>query len=112
MISGLFSIVKYPNYLGEILVWVGIFLSSSIFLSGWEYASAISPLWIILLLTRISGIPLLEQSQNKRYMHLESFREWVRDTKKLIPGIYIKGCDNGANLVIAELILYCSYEFI
>ena len=50
MNNGLFRIVRFPNYSGEIMVWVGIFVVVSPLLEGLEWLSIISPLWIIFLL--------------------------------------------------------------
>ena len=54
--KGIYSIIRYPNYLGEILFWLGLFVSASnSFTSKPEYLTVFSPLLVILLLTRISG---------------------------------------------------------
>lgn len=88
MAEGLFSIVRFPNYAGEIMVWTGVFIACIPVLESLEWASIISPLWIIYLLTSLSGIPFLEESNKKRYGHLESFQKYKRETKNLVPGIY------------------------
>lgn len=88
MSEGLFSLVRFPNYAGEILVWVGIFIACAPVLSGWQWATIISPLWITSLLLGISGIPLLEQSNEEKYGHLAAFQQYRASTAKLIPGIY------------------------
>ena len=46
MIYGLYSWVRFPNYLGEILFWWGIFFASAHYFEGLEYMSIISPVWI------------------------------------------------------------------
>jgi len=88
MDRGLFSIVRFPNYTGEILVWIGIFVVVIPVLQGIEWFSIVSPLWIIFLLVRVSGIPFLERSNAERYGHLAEFLTYQRSTKKLIPGIW------------------------
>ena len=88
MSEGLFSLVRFPNYAGEIMVWVGVFIACAPVLSGWEWVTIISPLWITSLLLGISGIPLLEQSNEEKYGHLASFQQYRASTAKLIPGIY------------------------
>ncbi len=86
--EGLYAIVQYPNYLGEILCWVGVFVFVFPALHAWEYASIISPLWIIYLLVGVSGIPLLEKKARKRYGGQEEVMAYKRQTPKLIPFIY------------------------
>lgn len=85
---GVWSVIQYPNYSGEILCWSGIFLSVSCYLIGIEWLTIISPLWMAMLLIFVSGIPLIENSQLKRYGHLDSFQAYKQKTKKLIPGIW------------------------
>ena len=88
MQEGLFSIVRFPNYTGEIMVWTGIFIACIPVLQGLEWATLISPIWIMGLLIGLSGIPFLEASNKKRYGHLEAFQQYKKQTKKLLPGIY------------------------
>lgn len=86
--QGLYSIIKYPNYLGEMLVWIGIFLYVCPWLTGWAWISIVSPLWIIVLLLWISGIPFLKKSSQAKYGHLPSYQAYAKKTKNLIPYIY------------------------
>jgi steroid 5-alpha reductase family enzyme len=86
--TGLWSVVRYPNYLGEILCWSGIFVSISSSLVGLEWLTIISPVWIAVLLIFVSGIPLLQQSHVARYGHLESFRTYIKKTARLIPFVW------------------------
>ena len=86
--KGVYSLVRFPNYTGEIMVWIGVFLYVIPILQGLQWISIISPLWIIILLIWISGIPFVQRSQEKKYGSLPSYREYVGKTKKLIPGIY------------------------
>ncbi len=88
MNQGLFSLVRFPNYTGEILVWTGIFLACIPVLQGLEWATIISPIWITGLLIGLSGIPFLEASNKERYGHLEAFQQYQKETQKLLPGIY------------------------
>jgi steroid 5-alpha reductase family enzyme len=86
--TGLWKIVQHPNYLGEILCWFGLFIFVSPVLEGWEWLSVISPLWISLLLIKISGIPLLQISGQKKYGEVRGYSEYRKKTALLIPYIY------------------------
>jgi len=86
--KGLFSLIRFPNYAGEILVWTGMFIISFPVMENMELLSIISPIWIIILLIKISGIPFLEASNKERYGHLEAFEDYKQNTKKLIPWVY------------------------
>lgn len=88
MDKGLYSIIKYPNYLGEILCWIGVFAFAIPSLVGLEWLTIISPTWIIVLLLFISGIPLLEKQYEQKYGDDLQYRKYKRQTHKLIPFIY------------------------
>lgn len=83
--SGLWSMCRHPNYFGEIVLWTGIALVAVPVLSGWAYTTLISPVFVYVLLTRVSGIPLLEASAKKRWGDSEEYQRYLRNTPRLIP---------------------------
>jgi|TARA_B110000240_G_scaffold207_1_gene191 steroid 5-alpha reductase family enzyme len=83
--TGLWSISRHPNYFGEILIWIGMAVISFPVLSGWQYATLISPLFVILMLTRVSGINLLEESADKKWGNLDEYQTYKANTAALIP---------------------------
>ena len=83
--SGLWKYSRHPNYFGEILCWIGVFLYGMPFLAGWEWLAILSPLWIIFLLVKVSGIPLLEKSADKKYGGDESYERYKKETPVLVP---------------------------
>ncbi len=84
--GGLYKKIRYPNYLGEILFWIGIFICTSIVLDGIQWLSIVSPIVIILLLTRLSGIPILEKSRAVKYAKSPEYQSYLKNTYLLIPG--------------------------
>lgn len=82
--SGLWSWSRHPNYFGEIVLWVGVAVMALPVLSGWRWVTLISPVFVVVLLTRVSGIPLLEARAEKRWGDEQAYREYVRDTPVLI----------------------------
>lgn len=86
--SGLWGICRHPNYLGEILMWAGLFLPASSVMSGAQYWSAISPCFVAFLLTKVSGIPILERQAAKKWGHLSDFQKYKRNTAVLVPYIW------------------------
>ncbi|XP_050418957.1 uncharacterized protein LOC126832280 [Patella vulgata] len=86
--TGLWSISRHPNYFGEILMWLGIYISSTSVLKGVEHIGVISPVFVAYLLTRVSGIPLLEKSSAKRWGSSPAYQQYVKSTAKLIPYIF------------------------
>lgn len=65
--SGLWAWSRHPNYFGEILLWCGVAIVAAPVLSGWQWVTLISPVFVALLLTQASGIPMLEKSADDRW---------------------------------------------
>lgn len=65
--SGLWAWSQHPNYFGEILVWLGIAVAAFPVLSEWQYVTLISPVLVWLLLTKISGVRMLDASASRRW---------------------------------------------
>jgi len=85
---GLFKKLRHPNYLGEILFWLGMFIFVSPWLSGWEWLSIISPIWIIFLLIFVSGIMRLEKIWKNKYAGNVEFQDYFKRSWRLIPYVY------------------------
>lgn len=83
--SGLWSWSRHPNYFGEIVLWTGVAVIALPILSGWQYATLISPVFVTILLTRISGIPMLEKRAEERWGDDPAFRKYTQNTSVLIP---------------------------
>ena len=83
--SGLWAWSRHPNYFGEITLWVGVAIMALPVLSGWRWAMLISPVFVVVLLTRISGIPMLEARAKKRWGDDESFQIYTSNTPVLVP---------------------------
>jgi len=65
--SGIWAWSRHPNYFGEITLWLGVAVIALPVLTGWQYATLISPVFVYLLLTRVSGVPLLESRGKKKW---------------------------------------------
>ena len=83
--SGLWAWSRHPNYFGEITLWVGIAVAALPVLSGWRWLMLISPVFVVVLLTRISGIPMLEHRAEKRWGDDPEFRAYTDTTPVLVP---------------------------
>lgn len=83
--SGLWAWSRHPNYFGEITLWLGIALIAAEVLVGWQWVTMISPLFVYLLLTRISGIPMLESAARKRWGQEADYLAWRARTPVLVP---------------------------
>lgn len=65
--TGLWAWSRHPNYFGEILLWGGVCIIAIPAFSGWQWLGLVSPLFVAWLITRVSGIPMLEQRSDKKW---------------------------------------------
>ena len=82
---GLWSISRHPNYFGEIILWIGISIISYPALSGFEHITLLSPFFVYLLLTRVSGINLLEKKSDSKWGDNKEYKFYKQKTPILIP---------------------------
>lgn len=83
--TGLWSRSRHPNYFGEIVLWTGVAIIAIPVLQGWQWVAMISPLFVTLLLTRVSGIPLLEKKADAKWGGQADYEEYKKNTPVLIP---------------------------
>lgn len=86
--TGLWSRSRHPNYFGEIMLWVGVTVIALPVLQGWQWVALISPVFVTLLLTRVSGIPLLEKKADKKWGGQEAYESYKKTTPVLIPRFF------------------------
>ncbi|CAI5471107.1 unnamed protein product [Closterium sp. Yama58-4] len=88
---GVWSWSRHPNYCGEIMAWVGVLVVSSAVLQGWQWVAVASPLFTATILLFLSGMPLLEESANKKFGQRADYLQYRANTSPLIPlppGLY------------------------
>ena len=81
--TGLWAWSRHPNYCGEILLWIGVALIALPALSGWSLVTLISPVFVYVLLTRISGIPLLESRSDAKWGDAPEYQAYKARTPVL-----------------------------
>ena len=86
--SGLWSLSRHPNYFGEIVLWFGIALIAFPTLVGPQYVSLISPLFVYLLLTRVSGVHILEKHADDTWGKKKDYKAYKEKTPVLFPKIF------------------------
>ncbi len=83
--SGLYKIVRCPNYLGEVLFWTGVFVSGvNIYANAWQWiAAAIGYVCIVYIM--FGGARRLELRQNRNYGDDPEYQAYVKKTPILLP---------------------------
>ena len=81
--TGLWSWSRHPNYFGEILLWIGVAIIAVPVLSGWQWLTLISPLFVYILLTRVSGVPMLEKRADEKWGGQSDYEEYKARTSIL-----------------------------
>ena len=82
--TGLWKYSRHPNYLGEIVLWTGVAIISYSSLEVYQMFTLVSPIFTYLLLVNVSGINLLEKSGEKKWGHLDSYKNYKENTPRLI----------------------------
>jgi steroid 5-alpha reductase family enzyme len=82
---GLWAWSRHPNYFGEIVLWTGMAIVAVPVLQGWQWVTLISPVFVAFLLTRVSGIPMLETKADERWGGKIAYEKYKKNTPVLIP---------------------------
>jgi steroid 5-alpha reductase family enzyme len=76
--AGLWHYTRHPNYFGDSLQWWGFYFIAAAAGGGW---TIFSPLLMTYLLTRVSGVTLLERTMQTR----PGYNEYIRKTPAFLP---------------------------
>ena len=82
--TGVWARSRHPNYFGEILLWFGVAVAAFPSLSGWSMVTLVSPLFVWLFLTRVSGVPLLEAAADRRWAGNPEYEAYKASTPVLL----------------------------
>jgi steroid 5-alpha reductase family enzyme len=83
--TGLWAWSRHPNYFGEIVLWIGVAVIALPVLRGWQWVTLISPVFVTLLITRVSGVPMLERRADEKWGGQEDYEAYKERTPVLIP---------------------------
>lgn len=84
--TGLWKYSRHPNYFGEILCWIGIYLFVFSSLNTLQKILSVnSPVFIIILLLFLTGLPKLEKYADKKWGKSKEYQKYKRKTSILIP---------------------------
>ena len=82
--TGLWAWSRHPNYFGEIVLWTGMAIIAMPVLEGWQWATLISPVFVAFLLTKVSGVPMLEKSADERWGGQDDYEAYKQNTPVLV----------------------------
>ena len=88
--EGLWKRSRHPNYFGEITLWLGITLMALPVLVGLQLITLISPIFVYILLTKISGVSMQEARAKKKWKDNEEYNDYLQNTPMLIPRLKLK----------------------
>jgi len=83
--TGLWAWSRHPNYFGEILLWIGVTLIALPALQGWQHFTLLSPVFVTFLLTKVSGVPLLEERADATWGGSPEYEAYKARTPVLVP---------------------------
>lgn len=83
--TGLWSLSRHPNYFGEMLCWWGVYVFVAKDLGPWNAIGVIGPLSITFILLKVTGIPTLEKSAQKKWGADPAYQAYVARTRRLMP---------------------------
>lgn len=83
--TGLYRIVRCPNYLGELIVWLGMLLTGATALHGvWQWVLALLG-FLLIAWVMFSGARRLEMRQDKNYGADPEYQKYVSSVPIMIP---------------------------
>ncbi len=82
--TGLYRIVRCPNYLGEMTFWTGVLISGIGAVAGWQWLLALIG-YIGIIFVMFSGARRLELRQNKNYGSDPEYQQYVKTVPILLP---------------------------
>lgn len=98
--SGLYKLVRCPNYLGEVLFWIGVLLSGLGALTGpLQWGIALLG-YLLIVYVMFSGAKRLELRQNKNYGSDPEYQAYVARTPILLPFVPLYHLDKVKWIVV------------
>ncbi len=84
--TGLYRLVRCPNYLGEMVFWTGVVLTGIGSVHGWQWVPCLLG-YIGIIFVMFSGARRLEIRQNKNYGKDPEYQKYVKTVPIMVPFI-------------------------
>merc|ERR1711998_324570 len=81
---GLWHYSRHPNYFGEIMLWTGVMVAGTAVYEQGQWVSVIIPLFVTFLLTKVSGVPMLENRADEKWGHDPLYQQYKAETSVLL----------------------------
>ena len=82
--TGLYRIVRCPNYLGEMIFWTGVLISGISAVTGWQWV-VVAIGYVGIIFVMFSGARRLEIRQDKNYGNDPEYQKYVSTVPILLP---------------------------
>ncbi|KAJ1636239.1 hypothetical protein T492DRAFT_960604 [Pavlovales sp. CCMP2436] len=92
---GLWSQCRHPNYASELTIWPSIFLlaapglvqvsGSAVARVGGVAAAALCPIFVALVILKVSGVPIAEARNERRFAQRPAYQQYKSSTPLLVP---------------------------
>jgi len=92
--TGLYGIVRCPNYLGEIIFWTGNLVAGAWALKTWWSWLMVVIGYVCIVLIMMGSTKRLEQKQDERYGERDDYKSFVRTVPVLLPFIPLYSLKN------------------
>jgi len=80
--TGLWGYSRHPNYFGEILMWSSLSILAS---AAGFHAAWLSPMFTVLLLTKVSGVPMVEKAGLEKWGKDPAYMHYMQKTSCIVP---------------------------
>lgn len=82
--TGLWAWSRHPNYFGEMTLWTGVAIMSLPVLTGWQWFTLISPVFVFVLINYVTGVNKLEAKAEKYWGSDPEYQSYKARTSVLI----------------------------
>ena len=83
--TGVYRLVRCPNYLGELLIWLGMLLTGTTAMKGAQQWIPALLGFVLIMWVMFSGARRLEIRQDRNYGEDPEYQEYVRTVPIILP---------------------------